>query len=137
MRFVQLYFGVGLLVVALGCGSGAANGDKAAGEGDRRSSHAADWLPEIEFAAQSPAFHRRVTGAPRPKRTDRLERSSQPGRSFLKLLNVGAVDVGHAGETPPVFAQAAGVHSSMWLAEDATPESEAIVVLKDSPDSGP
>ena len=31
------------------------------------------------------------------------------GPPLLEALNAGAIDFGHAGETPPIFAQAAGV----------------------------
>jgi sulfonate transport system substrate-binding protein len=44
------------------------------------------------------------------------------GPPLLEALNVGAIDFGVAGETPPIFAQAAGA-----------PLGEAILVPKDSP----
>ena len=40
----------------------------------------------------------------------RIESREFPaGPQMLEAMNVGGVDFGHAGETPPIFAQAAGV----------------------------
>ena len=50
---------------------------------------------------------------------------------MLEALNVGAIDFGVAGETPPIFAQAAG--APLVLAYDPpAPQGEAILVPKDS-----
>ncbi|CAN95082.1 aliphatic sulfonate ABC transporter, substrate-binding protein [Sorangium cellulosum So ce56] len=57
----------------------------------------------------------------------------QAGPPLLEAMRAGAVDVGHVGETPPVFAQAGGV-PFVYAATDApAPRAEAIVVKKDSP----
>lgn len=54
------------------------------------------------------------------------------GPQLLEGLNVGAVDVGFVGEAPPIFAQAAGA-TFVYIGNDpAAPESEALVVPKDS-----
>ena len=50
------------------------------------------------------------------------------GPQLLEALNVGGVDFGHAGETPPVFAQAAGVPLVYAACEEESPRSEAILV---------
>lgn len=55
------------------------------------------------------------------------------GPQLLEGLNVGAVDFGTAGETPPVFAQAAGADLLYVAHEPPAPTGEAIVVPKDSP----
>ncbi|MFA5678575.1 MAG: sulfonate ABC transporter substrate-binding protein [Pseudomonas sp.] len=55
------------------------------------------------------------------------------GPQLLEGLNVGAVDFGSAGETPPVFAQAAGADLLYVAHEPPAPTSEAILVPKDSP----
>jgi sulfonate transport system substrate-binding protein len=52
---------------------------------------------------------------------------------MLEALNVGGVDFGHAGETPPIFAQAAGVPLLYVACEDESPRSEAVLVPVDSP----
>lgn len=57
-----------------------------------------------------------------------------PRRSqLLEGLNVGSVDFGVTGETPPVFAQAAGADLLYVANEPPAPSGEAILVAKDSP----
>ncbi|WP_438348088.1 sulfonate ABC transporter substrate-binding protein [Paenibacillus sp. FA6] len=55
------------------------------------------------------------------------------GPQLLEALNVGSLDVGHTGEAPPIFAQAAGAPLVYLAHEPASPESEGIIVPKDSP----
>ncbi len=55
------------------------------------------------------------------------------GPQLLEGLNVGAVDVGHVGEAPPIFAQAAGARFAYIGFDPAAPRAEAILVPKDSP----
>src|SRR5471030_965299 len=55
------------------------------------------------------------------------------GPQLLEGLNVGAIDFGYTGETPPVFAQAAGAKLVYVANEPPAPTSEAILVPKDSP----
>ncbi len=55
------------------------------------------------------------------------------GPPLLEALNVGSIDFGHAGETPPIFAQAAGARFVYVAHEPPAPEGEAILVPKDSP----
>lgn len=55
------------------------------------------------------------------------------GPQLLEGLNAGAVDVGTVGETPPIFAQAAGVDFVYIGNEPPAPKGEAIVVQHDSP----
>jgi sulfonate transport system substrate-binding protein len=55
------------------------------------------------------------------------------GPQLLEGLNVGSVDIGHVGEAPPIFAQAAGANFVYIGNDPAAPEAEAIVVAKDSP----
>lgn len=55
------------------------------------------------------------------------------GPPLLEALNAGAIDFGHAGETPPIFAQAAGVPFVYAAYEPAAPRGEAILVPKGSP----
>jgi sulfonate transport system substrate-binding protein len=55
------------------------------------------------------------------------------GPPLLEALNVGAIDFGVTGESPPIFAQAAGA-PLVYLANDPpAPQGEAILVPKDSP----
>ncbi|SAL82204.1 aliphatic sulfonate ABC transporter substrate-binding protein [Caballeronia terrestris] len=55
------------------------------------------------------------------------------GPQLLEGLNAGAVDVGTVGETPPIFAQAAGVDFVYIGNEPPAPHGEAIVVPENSP----
>jgi sulfonate transport system substrate-binding protein len=55
------------------------------------------------------------------------------GPQLLEGLNVGSVDFGLTGETPPVFAQAASADLLYIAYEPASPTAEAILVGKDSP----
>ena len=55
------------------------------------------------------------------------------GPPLLEALNAGAIDFGHAGETPPIFAQAAGVSFVYVAYEPPSPKGEAIVVRAGSP----
>ncbi|MBD9630920.1 sulfonate ABC transporter substrate-binding protein [Pseudomonas sp. PDM19] len=55
------------------------------------------------------------------------------GPQLLEGLNVGSIDFGVTGETPPVFAQAAGADLVYVAHEPQAPTSEAILLPKDSP----
>jgi sulfonate transport system substrate-binding protein len=55
------------------------------------------------------------------------------GPPLLEALNVGAIDFGIAGETPPIFAQAAGAPLVYLAYDPPAPHGEAILVPKDSP----
>lgn len=54
------------------------------------------------------------------------------GPQLLEGLNVGSVDFGVTGETPPVFAQAAGADLLYVAHEPPAPTGEATLVPKDS-----
>lgn len=55
------------------------------------------------------------------------------GPPLLEALNAGAIDFGHAGEAPPIFAQAAAADFVYVAHEPPAPRGEAILVPKDSP----
>lgn len=55
------------------------------------------------------------------------------GPALLEGLNVGSLDFGTVGESPPIFAQAAGADLVYVGNEPRSPLSEAIVVPKNSP----
>ena len=48
-------------------------------------------------------------------------------------MKAGSVDFGHTGDSPPIFAQAAGVPLVYVAASTSCPEASAIVVRVDSP----
>jgi sulfonate transport system substrate-binding protein len=55
------------------------------------------------------------------------------GPPILEALNAGAIDFGHSGEAPPIFAQAAAANFVYIAHEPPAPKGEAILVPKDSP----
>jgi sulfonate transport system substrate-binding protein len=55
------------------------------------------------------------------------------GPPLLEALNVGAIDMGVTGETPPIFAQAAGAPLVYLAYDPPAPRGEAILVPRDSP----
>src|ERR1700761_2685894 len=55
------------------------------------------------------------------------------GPPLLEAMNVGALDFGVTGETPPIFAQAAGAPLVYLAYDPPAPQGEAILVPKDSP----
>lgn len=54
------------------------------------------------------------------------------GPQLLEALNAGKIDLGHTGEAPPIFAQAAGAPLVYLAHEPSSPKSEAILVPSDS-----
>ncbi|HYF61480.1 MAG TPA: sulfonate ABC transporter substrate-binding protein [Herpetosiphonaceae bacterium] len=55
------------------------------------------------------------------------------GPPLLEALNTGSIDLGSTGQTPPIFAQAAGTPLVYIAAIAATPGGQALIVPKDSP----
>jgi sulfonate transport system substrate-binding protein len=54
------------------------------------------------------------------------------GPQMLEALNVGSIDLGMVGETPPIFAQAAGADLLYVGNDPAAPRAEALLVPKGS-----
>ncbi len=54
------------------------------------------------------------------------------GPQMLEALNVGSIDFGYTGETPPIFAQAAGAPLVYVAYEKLGPAAEAILIPKNS-----
>ncbi|KAB8314827.1 sulfonate ABC transporter substrate-binding protein [Tolypothrix campylonemoides VB511288] len=57
----------------------------------------------------------------------------QAGPQLLEAMNVGSIDFGHAGESPPIFAQAAGANITYIAGIAPTPAGSAVLVPKNSP----
>jgi sulfonate transport system substrate-binding protein len=55
------------------------------------------------------------------------------GSPILEALNAGSIDIGHSGDAPVIFAQAAGIPFVYLAATDESPESAGVVVRKNSP----
>lgn len=55
------------------------------------------------------------------------------GPQLLEALSVGSIDFGMTGDTPPIFAQAAGSRLTYVAAEPAKPDNSAVLVRPDSP----
>lgn len=54
------------------------------------------------------------------------------GPQLLEAMNVGSIDFGHTGETPPIFAQAAGATLTYIAGIAPSPASQAILVPQNS-----
>ncbi len=52
------------------------------------------------------------------------------GPPLLESVNAGAIDFGNTGESPPIFAQAAGIPFVYVAYEPPAPKGEAILVPK-------
>jgi sulfonate transport system substrate-binding protein len=57
----------------------------------------------------------------------------QFGPPLLEAINVGSVDFGYVGDTPPIFAQAAGARIRYVAAVRQEGNTQAIIVRADSP----
>ena len=57
----------------------------------------------------------------------------QFGPPLLEAINVGSVDFGFVGDTPPIFAQAGGAKIKYVAAVKSEGDNQAIIVPKDSP----
>jgi sulfonate transport system substrate-binding protein len=57
----------------------------------------------------------------------------QFGPPLLEAINVGSVDFGYVGDTPPIFAQAAGARIRYVAAVKSDGNTQAIIVPGDSP----
>lgn len=55
------------------------------------------------------------------------------GPPLLEALNAGSIDLGSTGQTPPIFAQAAGTPLVYVASVAASPTGQALLVPKDSP----
>ena len=58
------------------------------------------------------------------------------GPPLLEAISLGAIDLGPTGDTPPIFAQAAGSPLVYVAAQEAAGSGAAILVQKDSPIRG-
>ncbi|MDZ8187020.1 MAG: sulfonate ABC transporter substrate-binding protein [Nostoc sp. ChiSLP02] len=54
------------------------------------------------------------------------------GPQLLEAMNVGSIDFGHTGESPPIFAQAAGASLTYIAGIAPSPAGQAILVPQDS-----
>ena len=57
----------------------------------------------------------------------------QFGPPLLEAINVGSVDFGYVGDSPPIFAQAAGARIRYVAAVKSDGNTQAIIVPQDSP----
>ncbi|RCJ16693.1 sulfonate ABC transporter substrate-binding protein [Nostoc sp. ATCC 43529] len=55
------------------------------------------------------------------------------GPQLLEAMNVGSIDFGHVGESPPIFAQAAGASLTYVAGIASSPAAWAILVPQNSP----
>lgn len=57
----------------------------------------------------------------------------QAGPPLLEALNAGALDIGPVGESPPIFAQAAGADLIYAAGIEPNPKGSGVLVKQDSP----
>src|SRR5437868_4510769 len=55
------------------------------------------------------------------------------GSPILEALNGGSINIGHSGDAPVIFAQAAGIPFVYIAATDESPESAGVLVRRNSP----
>jgi sulfonate transport system substrate-binding protein len=54
------------------------------------------------------------------------------GPPLFEALNAGSIDLGHAGDSPPLFAQAANIPFVYFAVSSSSPESSGILVKNES-----
>jgi sulfonate transport system substrate-binding protein len=54
------------------------------------------------------------------------------GPPLFEALNAGSIDLGHSGDSPPLFAQAANIPFVYFAVSSSSPDSSAILVRNDS-----
>ncbi|WP_143199693.1 sulfonate ABC transporter substrate-binding protein [Bradyrhizobium sp. NAS80.1] len=101
--------------------------------------HAEDKPAEIRIGTQKGGFF------PAVRQRQTLETAFKPlgieikwidfqfGPPLLEAINVGSVDFGFVGDTPPIFAQAGGAKIRYVAAVKSEGDNQAIIVPKDSP----
>ena len=100
--------------------------------------HAEDKPAEIRIGTQKggffPAVRQRHTleNAFKPLGVEIKWIDFQFGPPLLEAINVGSVDFGFVGETPPIFAQAGGAKIRYVAAVKSEGDNQAIIVPKDS-----
>jgi sulfonate transport system substrate-binding protein len=104
-----------------------------------RSSRAEGSPKEIRIGTQKGGFF------PAVRQRHTLEDAFQPlgieikwvdfqfGPPLLEAINVGSIDFGYVGDTPPIFAQAAGARIRYVAAVKSDGSTQAIIVPGDSP----
>src|SRR5258708_17576151 len=118
------------LMLSVGTAAVAALSSRAMGEAG---------LKEIRIGTQKggffPAVRQRHTleDAFKPLDIDIRWIDFQFGPPLLEAINVGSVDFGYVGDTPPIFAQAAGARIRYVAAVKSDGNTQAIVVPHDSP----
>src|ERR1700736_6114325 len=118
------------LKLAVGAAAGAAWWSYAMGEAG---------LKEIRIGTQKggffPAVRQRHTieNAFKPLDIDIKWIDFQFGPPLLEAINVGSVDFGYVGDSPPIFAQAAGARIRYVAAVKSDGTTQAIIVPQDSP----
>ncbi|OKO83720.1 ABC transporter substrate-binding protein [Bradyrhizobium sp. AS23.2] len=101
--------------------------------------HAEEKPAEIRIGTQKggffPAVRQRQTleNAFRPLGIEIKWIDFQFGPPLLEAINVGSVDFGFVGDTPPIFAQAGGAKIRYVAAVKSEGDNQAIIVPKDSP----
>src|SRR3954454_20764716 len=100
---------------------------------------AEDKPKEIRIGTQKGGFfpavkaRRTLENTFKPEGIDIVWVDFQFGPPLLEAINVGSVDFGYVGDTPPIFAQAANAKIRYAAAVKQNGSSQAIIVPQDSP----
>ncbi len=116
------------MLILAGCGHTA--GEPARGRSARTETLRIGYQKWGTFSILKTSGELEKSFAPEGVKLEWIEFPSGP--PLLEALNAGSIDVGHTGDSPPLFAQAAGVPFVYFAASSASPESSAILVRRDS-----
>ena len=101
--------------------------------------HAQDKATEIRIGTQKGGFfpavrqRHKVEDAFKPLGIEIKWIDFQYGPPLLEAINVGSIDFGFVGDSPPIFAQAGGAKIRYVAAVRLAGTTQAIIVLPDSP----
>jgi sulfonate transport system substrate-binding protein len=119
--FLQLCLGAGLIRL-----SGNARAQAPAGAKGLRIGYQKNGV--LVIARQQASLERKLA----PRGIDVKWSEFTSGPPMLEAMNAGTVDIGQVGDTPPIFAQAAGA-AILYVAGQPMTNGHGILVKQDSP----
>ncbi|MBD2214787.1 aliphatic sulfonate ABC transporter substrate-binding protein [Nostoc linckia FACHB-104] len=138
---LYVLYGFSSFATLVGCGANAGSGDKTTTSNNNNAigSNSSNNKPKLirlgftsfgDLTREKGVIEKRLA----PLRIGVSWTKFISGPPLLEALSVGSIDGGQVGETPPIFAQAAG-NNLVYLVNipAGTGESSGIIVLKDSP----
>jgi sulfonate transport system substrate-binding protein len=119
--FLQLCLGTTLIGL-----SGNAGGQARTGTKELRMGYQKNGV--LVIARQQGSLERKLA----PRGVDVKWSEFPSGPPMLEAMNAGSIDIGQVGDTPPVFAQAAGA-AILYVAGQPSTNGHGILVKRDSP----